>query len=99
MGAGEVPLRIIDRGRHRKAALRPLLHQAPVDCVRPHDHDRHGQGDSLGEGREVNSSLDDMAVLGPAPTEETLTVARNVSTRYLAIAMEMLVGLVVLPFN
>jgi O-antigen/teichoic acid export membrane protein len=30
---------------------------------------------------------------------ETLTVARNVSTRYLAIAVEALVGLVVLPFN
>ena len=42
---------------------------------------------------------DDSAVLGPAPTAETLTVARNVSTRYLAIATEMLVGLVVLPFN
>jgi len=47
----------------------------------------------------VNPPVDDMAVLGPMPTEETLTVARNVSTRYLAIAMEMLVGLVVLPFN
>jgi O-antigen/teichoic acid export membrane protein len=31
--------------------------------------------------------------------EETLTVARNVSTRYLAIAMEAALGLVVLPFN
>jgi O-antigen/teichoic acid export membrane protein len=30
---------------------------------------------------------------------ETLTVARNVSTRYLAIAVEALLGLVVLPFN
>jgi O-antigen/teichoic acid export membrane protein len=42
---------------------------------------------------------DDLAVLGPAPTGETLTVARNVSTRYLAIAAEMVVGLFVLPFN
>jgi O-antigen/teichoic acid export membrane protein len=31
--------------------------------------------------------------------EETLTVARNVSTRYLAIAVEAVLGLVVLPFN
>lgn len=31
--------------------------------------------------------------------EETLTVARNVSTRYLAIGVEALLGLVVLPFN
>jgi O-antigen/teichoic acid export membrane protein len=30
---------------------------------------------------------------------ETMTVARNVSTRYLAIAVEMVVGLVVLPYN
>lgn len=40
----------------------------------------------------------------PAPTpaveaNETLTVARNVSTRYLAIGVEAALGLVVLPFN
>ena len=46
----------------------------------------------------MSSSVDDM-LLGPMPTEETLTVARNVSTRYLAIATEMAVGVVVLPFN
>jgi O-antigen/teichoic acid export membrane protein len=34
-----------------------------------------------------------------AEGEETLTVARNVSTRYLAIAIEALLGFVVLPFN
>jgi O-antigen/teichoic acid export membrane protein len=37
--------------------------------------------------------------LGAEPIEETLTVARNVSTRYVAIAAEMIVGLLVLPFN
>jgi O-antigen/teichoic acid export membrane protein len=47
----------------------------------------------------VNLSVDENAALGPLPAEETLTVARNVSTRYLAIAIEMLLGLVVLPFN
>jgi O-antigen/teichoic acid export membrane protein len=31
--------------------------------------------------------------------EETLTVARNVSTRYLAIGVESVLGLIVLPFN
>jgi O-antigen/teichoic acid export membrane protein len=31
--------------------------------------------------------------------DETLTVARNVSTRYLAIAVEAVLGLIVLPFN
>lgn len=46
-----------------------------------------------------------MSTPAPAPrfTDEPLaqstTVARNVSTRYLAIAVEMIVGLAVLPFN
>jgi O-antigen/teichoic acid export membrane protein len=35
----------------------------------------------------------------PVETNETLTVARNVSTRYLAIGVEALLGLIVLPFN
>ena len=30
---------------------------------------------------------------------ESTTVGRNLSTRYLAIAVEMAVGLLVLPFN
>ena len=34
-----------------------------------------------------------------SPEAETLTVARNVSTRYLAIGVESILGLVVLPFN
>ena len=34
-----------------------------------------------------------------APRRGRLTVARNVSTRYLAIAVETALGLVVLPFN
>lgn len=38
-------------------------------------------------------------LLGAPPEEETLTVARNVSTRYLAIAVEAALGLVILPFN
>ncbi len=42
---------------------------------------------------------DEAALFGPAPGEETLTVARNVSTRYLAIITEMAIGLLVLPFN
>ena len=35
----------------------------------------------------------------PADEGETLTVARNVSTRYLAIGVEAILGLVILPFN
>ncbi len=46
----------------------------------------------------VGDSGDD-ALLGPARAEETLTVARNVSTRYLAIVIEAALGLVILPFN
>jgi O-antigen/teichoic acid export membrane protein len=34
-----------------------------------------------------------------APEGQLATVARNVSTRYLAIAAEMVIGLVMLPFN
>lgn len=41
----------------------------------------------------------DSDLLGAPPAEETLTVARNVSTRYLAIAVEAALGLVILPFN
>jgi O-antigen/teichoic acid export membrane protein len=42
---------------------------------------------------------DDPAALGRQPGDETLTVARNVSTRYLAIGTEMAIGLLLLPFN
>ena len=35
----------------------------------------------------------------PARPEEPLTVARNVSTRYLAIGVELMVGVLLLPFN
>ena len=49
LGAGEIPLRLVDRGRAREAALRPLLHQASVARVRPHDPHRHGQGDPVRE--------------------------------------------------
>jgi O-antigen/teichoic acid export membrane protein len=41
---------------------------------------------------------DDMLVEA-VPDGQALTVARNVSTRYIAIAIEAAVGLVVLPFN
>jgi O-antigen/teichoic acid export membrane protein len=42
---------------------------------------------------------DDLPAGGASPLEEPLTIARNVSTRYLAIAAEMVVGIGVLPFN
>jgi O-antigen/teichoic acid export membrane protein len=41
----------------------------------------------------------DDALLGQARPEESLTVARNVSTRYLAIGIEAALGLLILPYN
>ena len=40
-----------------------------------------------------------VALSAPHAEGETLTVARNVSTRYMAIGVEAILGLVVLPFN
>src|SRR5262249_48425384 len=97
MGAGEVPLRVVDRRRAREAAVRPLLHQAPVGRLRLHDSPRHGESDRLRQGGEMTAPAPPATVADSG--EETLTVARNVSTRYLAIAVEALLGLVVLPFN
>ena len=47
----------------------------------------------------MSATAADQVSLGAEPSDESRTVARNVSTRYLAIAAEMLVGLLVLPFN
>jgi O-antigen/teichoic acid export membrane protein len=46
----------------------------------------------------VSHAAAEQTARGPAASD-TLTVARNVSTRYLAIGVEMAVGLVMLPFN
>lgn len=43
--------------------------------------------------------LNHSAVLGAPPEDEALTIARNLSTRYLAIAIELATGLLILPFN
>jgi O-antigen/teichoic acid export membrane protein len=47
----------------------------------------------------VTQRLDHSALLGVPPEEEALTIARNLSTRYLAIAIEIAAGLLILPFN
>lgn len=44
-------------------------------------------------------SRSDPEIWAPVRSGQLVTVARNVSTRYLAIAAETLVGLVMLPFN
>ena len=45
------------------------------------------------------STTSDFPEIATEGLDQTLTVARNVSTRYLAIAVEAVLGLVVLPFN
>jgi O-antigen/teichoic acid export membrane protein len=45
------------------------------------------------------SERDGQLALGHEPFEETLTIARNVSTRYLAIGVEAALGILILPFN
>jgi O-antigen/teichoic acid export membrane protein len=45
------------------------------------------------------SEIDGQIALGHEPLEETLTIARNVSTRYLAIGVEAALGVLILPFN
>lgn len=47
----------------------------------------------------MNAPVPDTAVFGAPRDGETLTIARNLSTRYIAIAAEMVVGVLVLPFN
>jgi O-antigen/teichoic acid export membrane protein len=47
----------------------------------------------------VSQPIQNTAVLGAPPGEDTLTIARNLSTRYLALGVEMVVGMLVLPIN
>jgi hypothetical protein len=93
---GPLPVRLVGRGRAREAALRPVLHETPVARLRPHDSHGYREGNGVPERRAVS---DTAPPSGAIDTAETLTVARNVSTRYLAIGIEALLGLVVLPFN
>src|SRR5258708_30852341 len=93
-GAGQIRLRLGARGRDGEAAVRPLLHQAPVGLLRSHDRVRHGEGRAVPQGGGMNGdgfvSQDDRPVR---------TIFRNVATRYLSVAAEMVVGLITLPFN
>jgi O-antigen/teichoic acid export membrane protein len=45
------------------------------------------------------SHADDAALLGARATDDSVVVARNLSTRYLAIATEAALGVIILPFN
>jgi O-antigen/teichoic acid export membrane protein len=47
----------------------------------------------------MTDRADDATALLGAHREETVTVAHNLSTRYVAIAAEAVVGLLILPFN
>jgi O-antigen/teichoic acid export membrane protein len=42
---------------------------------------------------------DDARLLGARPADDTVVVARNLSTRYLAIAADATIGVLLLPFN
>ena len=97
LGAGPLPLRRVGRRRAREAALRPVLHEASVARLRPDDPHRHREGDGVPERCAVSDTAPPSGAA--TDTDETLTVARNVSTRYLAIGIEAVLGLVVLPFN
>src|SRR4029077_11237727 len=101
LGAGQVPLRLHDRGRDGEAAVRPLLHKEPVDRLRPDDRPRHREGDSVRKGRQVIRPADTQHADPWHANDDTqfMTVARNVSTRYLAIGLDALIGLMLLPFN
>ncbi len=46
----------------------------------------------------MNQTADE-ALLGPRPLADGAVVARNLSTRYLAIAVEAVLGVLILPFN
>jgi O-antigen/teichoic acid export membrane protein len=50
------------------------------------------------QGRTV-TGIDEQLALGGERPEETLTIARNVSTRYLAIGVEAALGILILPYN
>src|SRR5437762_12378463 len=56
-----------------------------------------GQGDSDARGHSMSASADPQ-VWGP-PDHPLELVARNVSSRYLAIFIDGVIGLILLPFN
>ena len=45
------------------------------------------------------STADDSSQLGTRSLDNSAVVARNLSTRYLAIATEAALGVIILPFN
>ena len=94
LGAGQVPVRLVGRRRDGKAALRPLLRQAPVTGVRRVDRVRHGEGDPVREGRQVTT-----AAWHRLEEHRLFVFARNMATRYALIVINALIGLVVLPYN
>src|SRR5262249_55369663 len=99
LGAGEVPLWLFARRRDGEAAVRPVLHQAPVGDLRSDDRVRHRQGRALPERGGVTPAAGQAENYLDPKDHHLVTIARNVGTRYLAIAVELVIGLVMLPFN
>src|SRR5205823_7650085 len=62
---------------------------------------RHGQSHPLWKGCEMTRGADQADAMWAVDDDgsQLATVARNVSTRYLAIIMDALIGLMLLPFN
>ena len=82
----------------REAAVRPLLHQAPVARLRPDDRVRHGQGDPLRQGGQVTHALPS-DVLGRVRQPRC---SRDRAQRRHAVRRHRgrgVIGLVMLPFN
>src|SRR5258708_27265393 len=92
MGAGQVPLRLVPRRRHGKTAVRPVLHQASVGHLRSDDRGRHGQGCAVPQGGSMSGD-------GFQDDRPFRPICRNVATRYLSVAGEMISRLIDLPCN
>src|SRR5207245_1627933 len=97
--AGQVPVRLLHRASNGEAAVRPVLHQTPLDLLRPDDRPRHRQGHPVRKGREVTSVPTRADPVWGDDDRQLVTVARNITTRYLAIAVDAFIGLLLLPFN
>src|SRR6202007_3143459 len=59
----------------------------------------HREGDSLRKGRKVSVGADEPDTTWGDDDRQLATGARNVGTRYIAMIVEALIGVVLLPFN
>ena len=81
----------------REAALRPVLRQACLAALRPHHPVRHGQGRAVCQGGQVSRGTGHG--VNWEEDHQARTVALNVGGRYVTLAIELLLGIVMLPVN